>query len=385
MFNTIRSKLIALVLMSLAVALLIGGVGLYGNSRLEVTANRAAGYGLAAQNQMMTDMLHDNLRGVVEQYVGAVKDKSPERITSSAKSLVDNAKNIRVASHANDNSTVLGPTSKAFIAKLTPIFDDYAKSAEAIAALSGTDLDELERGRATFSEKFSVLEKEQELFNEWLQTEIEKTKELSDQVVQSSFSLLAMATIVGVASLLVVAIFMYLSITTGLEKLKETISKVNEGDSTARAKMSGADELSVLGRSFDALLDERIATLEVKNTENENINNSAINLLQTVFALSEKNLTARADVTDDIVGTIASSVNQFADETAQTLAEVQQIANQVRGAAQDAQKQGLVVEGAASRERTLLDSMGETLGSASRQLNEVAQLSTASSVAAARL
>ena len=149
MFNTIRSKLIALVLMALAVALLIGGVGLYGNSQLEVTANRAAGYGLAAQNQMMTDKLHDNLRGVVEQYVGAVKDKSPDRVAASAKSLVDNAKNIRVASHANDGSTVLGPTSKAFIAKLTPIFDDYAKSAEAIAGLSGTDLDELESTRAS--------------------------------------------------------------------------------------------------------------------------------------------------------------------------------------------------------------------------------------------
>ena len=384
MFNTIRSKLIALVLMALAVALLIGGVGLYGNSRLEATANRAAGYGLAAQNQMMTDMLHDNLRGVVEQYVGAVKDKSPERMAESAKSLVENAKNIRVASHANDGSTVLGPTSKAFIAKSTPIFDDYAKSAEAIAALSGTDLDELEKSRATFSEKFSVLEKEQALFNEWLQAEIEKTKELASQVVQSSFAFLAIATIVGVAALLVVAIFMYLSITVGLEKLTETISKVNEGDSLARAQMKGADELSTLGRSFDALLDERIATLEVKNTENDNINNSAINLLQVVFSLSEKNLTARAEVSDDIVGTIASSVNQFADETAQTLAEVQQIAGQVRGAAQDAQKQGLVVEGAASRERTLLDSMGVTLGSASRQLTEVAQLSTASGVAAAR-
>ena len=242
MFNTIRSKLIALVLLALAVALLIGGVGLYGNNRLEVTANRAAGYGLAAQNQMMTDMLHDNLRGVVEQYVGAVKDKSPERIAASAQSLVENAKNIRVASHANDNSTVLGPTSKAFIAKLTPIFDDYAKSAEAIGALSGTDLDELEKSRAGFNEKFTVLEKEQALFNKWLQVEIEKTKELSDQVVQSSFSLLAMATIVGVASLLVVAIFMYLSITMGLEKLKETISKVNEGDSAARAQMTGADD-----------------------------------------------------------------------------------------------------------------------------------------------
>jgi methyl-accepting chemotaxis protein len=384
MFNTIRSKLIGLVLLALAVALLIGGVGLYGNSKLEATADRAAGYGIAAQNQMMTDMLHDNLRGLVEQYVGAVKDKSPERIDASAKSLLENAKNIRTAARANDSSTVLEPAAKANIAKLAPIFEDYAKSAEAIAALSGTDLDELEKRRASFTEKFSVLEKEQEVFNKLLQSEIDKTKELSARTVESSFGLLGIATVVGVVALLVIAIFAYISITVSIEKLQETIFKVNSGDTLARTKMTGADELSILGRSFDALLDERIATLEVKNTENENINNSAINLLQAVFSLSEKNLMARAHVSDDIVGTIASSVNQFADETAQTLAEVQEIAGQVRGAAQDAQKQGLVVEGAASRERTLLDSMGVTLGSASRQLTEVAQLSTASGIAAAR-
>jgi twitching motility protein PilJ len=384
MFNTIRSKLIGLVLLALAVALLIGGVGLYGNNKLEATADRAAGYGIAAQNQMMTDMLHDNLRGLVEQYVGAAKDKSPERIAESAKSLLDNAKRIRSAARANDSSTVLDAGAKSNIAKLAPLFEDYAASAEAVAGLSGTDLEELEKRRAGFNEKFSVLEKEQEIFNKLLQGEIDKTKELSAQTVESSFGLLAIATVVGTLSLLVIAIFTYLSITVSLEKLQETISKVNEGDSSARAKMTGIDELSILGRSFDALLDERIATLEVKNTENENINNSAINLLQAVFSLSEKNLTARAHVSDDIVGTIASSVNQFADETAQTLAEVQEIAGQVRGAAQDAQKQGLVVEGAASRERTLLDSMGVTLGSASRQLTEVAQLSTASGVAAAR-
>jgi methyl-accepting chemotaxis protein len=137
-----------------------------------------------------------------------------------------------------------------------------------------------------------------------------------------------------------------------------------------------------MGRSFDALLDDRIATLEGKTRENEAINNSAINLLQTVYALSEKDLTVRAVVSDDIVGTIASSVNQFAEETSETLAEVQQIADQVRVAAQSAQQQGVVVEGAASRERSMLDTMGVTLGNASRQLTEVAALSSASAGAA---
>ena len=384
MLSTIRAKLIALVVLALAIALLIGGVGVYGNNQLQTTANRAAGYGLAAQNQMMTDMLHDNLRGLVEQYAGAVKDNSPERTAEAAKSLKENAAKIRAASHANDNSPVLGETSKAFISKLTPLFEDYAKSAEKVAALSGTDAAELEKNRAAFTEKFSVLEKEQEVFNKSLEGEIDRTKELSAQTVQSSFNLLLTAIVLGMGLLIIAAFLTYRSITSGLAQLETTIDKVNGGDPLARTQMTSQDELGHMGRSFDALLDDRIATLEGKTRENDAINNSAINLLQTVYALSEKDLTVRAEVSDDIVGTIASSVNQFAEETSETLAEVQQIADQVRGAAEAAQQQGLVVEGAASRERSLLDSMGVTLGNASRQLTEVATLSNASNAVAAR-
>ena len=384
MFTTIRAKLIALVMLALLIALSIGAVGLYDARQLEATANRSAGYGIAAQNQMLTDMLHDNLRGLVEQYAGAVKDNSPERVAEAVKSLKENAQKIRVAARANDDSQVLEAPSKANIEKLRPLFEDYAKSAEVVAALTGSDLAELERNRSVFNEKFTVLEKEQEIFNKALETEINKTKETAAQTVQSAFNTLVITILVGTILLIAAAYVVYKSIAGGLNTLETTIRSVNKGDSAARTEMTGLDELGQLGRSFDALLDDRIATLEAKTKENDEINNSAINLLQTVYALSERDLTVRADVSDDIVGTIAASVNQFADETSQTLLDLQQIAGQVRVAAESAQAQGQVVQGAAARERTLLDSMGETLGVTSRQLSAVAQLSNDSNAAAAR-
>ncbi len=384
MFTTIRAKLIALVLLALLIALGIGAVGLYNARQLEATANRSADYGIAAQNQMLTDMLHDNLRGLVEQYAGAVKDNSPERVAEASKSLKENAQKIRVAARANDDSQVLEAPSKANIAKLRPLFEDYAKSAEVVAALTGSDVAELEKNRAVFNDKFTVLEKEQEIFNKALETEINKTKEIAAQTFQSAFNTLLITILIGTILLIAAAYVAYKSITGGLNTLETTISSVNKGDGTARTKMTSQDELGHLGRSFDSLLNDRIATLEAKTKENEEVNNSAINLLQAVYALSERDLTARAEVSDDIVGTIAASVNQFADETSQTLLDVQQIAGQVRVAAESAQVQGQVVQGAAGRERTLLDSMGETLGAASRQLSTVAQLSSDSNAAAAR-
>ena len=384
MFNTIRAKLIALVLLALAVASLIGAVGLYNINKLEQSVARTSGYGLAAQNAGLTDMFHDNMRGLVEQYVGAAKDKSPERLAESVKSLNENAKQIRTMARSNIDSPVLNEKTKDLLVKLVPVFDDYAKTAETIAASSGTDLVELEKSRAEFTKKFQALQDQQDISNKNLEEELIQTKELAAAEVQQSLFTVITAVMASLIILSLAAYFVYQSIAIGLEKLENTIEKVNQGDSSARTLMISRDELGNVGRSFDTLLDERIATLEGKTRENEAVNNSAINLLQSVFALSEKDLTARAAVSDDIVGTIASSVNQFADETAQTLNEVQQIAGQVRTAAQAAQEQGKLVEGAASRDRTLLGTMGATLGTAARQMNEVAQLSNASGAAAAR-
>ena len=173
-------------------------------------------------------------------------------------------------------------------------------------------------------------------------------------------------------------------ITRPVNELSSLAQMVSAGDDKARSSVKSGDELEDLGNTLNKMLDDRAVVLQNSLNANENINNSAINLLQSVFALSEKDLTQRALVSDDIVGTIASSVNQFADETSQTLNEVQKIAGQVRNAAQAAQQQGKLVQDAASRDRALLGTMGTTLGTAARQMNEVAQLSTASDAAASR-
>lgn len=384
MFNTIRAKLIALVLLALVVIGTVGTFAVSGINKLEQTVERTAGYGLAAQNAGLTDMFHDNMRGLVEQYVGAAKDKSPERLAESIKDINENAKQIRSMSRSNIESPVLNTKTKELLTKLVPVFDDYAKTAENIAENSGADLVALEQSRAEFTKKFQALQDQQDISNKNLEDELEQAKVLAASEVKESYTLILVALGGGLLVLLLLAFEIYSSITRNLGILETTVEKVNAGDGSARTLLTTKDELGSLGRSFDDLLDDRLALLEAKTLENDGINNSAISLLQSVYSLSEKDLTTRAEVSDDIVGTIASSVNQFADETAQTLAEVQEIAGQVRGAVQASQTQGLLVQDAAERERTLLSSMDSTLNTATRQMNEVAQLSTASGAAADR-
>ena len=167
-----------------------------------------------------------------------------------------------------------------------------------------------------------------------------------------------------------------------IAKLSDTVKRVADGQIEARAKLIEKDEIGDLGRAFDNLLDERIAALNKVTEENERINNSAIGLLQGVFQLSNKDLTARAPVTEDIIGTVAASVNQLADEIGTTLTDVKTVAQQVRTTSNSLQEQSDFVESAAKQERVSLDSMSETLSRATQQLNDVALLSNTSSVTA---
>jgi methyl-accepting chemotaxis protein len=167
-----------------------------------------------------------------------------------------------------------------------------------------------------------------------------------------------------------------------IQKLTDTVQQVASGNTAARTQLKEQDEIGALGRSFDGLLDDRIATLEKAGKENETLNNSVIALLQTVFQLGNRDLTARAPVTEDIIGTVSSSVNQFTEETGRTLAEVQDIAEQVRKTSEAVRVQSVMVEETARSEREALQSMSANLNQATDQLAQMAVLSTQSNKAA---
>ena len=190
---------------------------------------------------------------------------------------------------------------------------------------------------------------------------------------------LAVVVVAGLAVTLFLRRFL-----SPITKLSDTVKAVAGGDSAARSQLVEKDEIGDLGRAFDTLLDDRIAALDKAMEENETINNSAIGLLQGVFQLSNKDLTVRAPVTEDIIGTVSASVNQLADEIGTTLVDVRSVANEVRRTSGTLQEQSRFVENAALRERESLNSMAETLSRTTQQLSDVARLSTTSSATALR-
>lgn len=211
-------------------------------------------------------------------------------------------------------------------------------------------------------------------------------KEEANQTINElNSSSLLRALLIGLGVVLVAGVLVTLFLRRFLapiQKLTTTVQQVASGNTSARAELKEQDEIGELGRSFDGLLDDRIASLEKAAKENETLNNSVIALLQTVFQLGNRDLTARAPVTEDIIGTVSSSINQLSDETGRTLAEVQDIAEQVRKTSEAVRVQSVMVEETARSERDALQSMSNNLNQATDQLAQMASLSDQSNTAA---
>ncbi|HIP93904.1 MAG TPA: methyl-accepting chemotaxis protein, partial [Leucothrix sp.] len=138
----------------------------------------------------------------------------------------------------------------------------------------------------------------------------------------------------GVVITLILGVLIMRSITNPTNSLTQVVQRLSQGEFDARAKIIGTDEFSKLSKAFNHLLDERANTLEHTETEYQKLNQSVFKLLQTVAELSEKNLTIRAEVTEDATGPVADAINLFAEETAATLSQVRDVAAHVNQTSQ---------------------------------------------------
>ena len=166
----------------------------------------------------------------------------------------------------------------------------------------------------------------------------------------------------------------YRAIMNPLDQMTATVQQINEGNYSARAGLTGADELSELGKAFDQMLNERVNTLVETERENEQLNDSIINLLQAVSQLSQRDLTIKVPVTEDMTGPVADALNLLTSETASVLQGVIRISEQVATASDKVKSQSDTVIAVADIERQAVEQTAVDLASAADTMKQIAQL-----------
>ncbi len=178
--------------------------------------------------------------------------------------------------------------------------------------------------------------------------------------------------------------FIYLSITRPIKSISAVVERVSQGDLEARTHLTSKDEIGQLGHAFDSMLNERVSTMASAEHENEKLNNSIIELLEAVSDLSDRDLTVRVPVAEDVTGPVADAMNMMATETARVLNQIRLIASQVADAAIKVETQGQKINQLADDERVIVEASMTQLAEASKTMNQIARQAKASNEIAER-
>lgn len=247
-----------------------------------------------------------------------------------------------------------------------------------------------------------ALNERQDALDEYKELQKEQSIAASAEANQKFMQVVSVAAIIAIAVLALAAIAalnITRSITGPLYTLQKAINDVRQGANLgALAMINTKDEMSDMGFAVNQLLQDQISAREKADeervkaeqerqkaeAENERLNNSVIAILQAVDKLSQKDLTARAPVSQDIVGTVSDSINQLTDATSSVLHGVNQIANKVAQASGKVQAQGEMVSKTAHEERKNVSEMVQSLNDATQSMNQVATLAEQSNRSAER-
>jgi len=143
-----------------------------------------------------------------------------------------------------------------------------------------------------------------------------------------------------------------------LRKIQNAIDRVRKGEVDARSELDSKDELGQLSVVLDSMLEEKENALQVKEAENKRLNASIISLIQNVFQISQRDLTVRVPVAEDVTGAISDSVNQLVESIESVLLEVNVVSGRVNTASAQVKSQSETVLSYAEREK---EEIGETL------------------------
>ncbi len=167
------------------------------------------------------------------------------------------------------------------------------------------------------------------------------------------------------------------TISSSLNTLRGTISKIATGDANARANLKTKDELGLLANQFDKMMDEREAVQAAIKKENDELNTSVLSLLQAVAQLAKKDLTVRVPVNENVTGAIADALNLLTNETAKVMADVNNISADVTKASMTVQAKAETLLAGAEKDRDEADRTAVSLEAAAQSMHDIANLAQA--------
>lgn len=201
------------------------------------------------------------------------------------------------------------------------------------------------------------------------------------QVERQIFLVFMTSIVLVLAAFSITNLILKRSVLKPIALTQETILQISSGNTKARSQLQQRDELGLLATALDNLLDEKVQSLIEKEAENEALNDSIIEMIQSVFKLSQRDLTVLVPVAEDVTGALADSINLLTESMKRVLMNVQTVSVRVSDTSHDMQSQSDTVQKSADQDQVEIQQTLAELNSAVQTMQRIAELAKVSNSA----
>jgi methyl-accepting chemotaxis protein len=162
--------------------------------------------------------------------------------------------------------------------------------------------------------------------------------------------------------------------------LIETLSKIATGDLSVRADVP-PDEIGALADSVNYLveqLEDKVQSEEAKEQQDKQI----ANLLTTVSEMSTGDMTQSAEVTADVLGAVADSVNYMGEQIRKILREVTRVTENISETSTNILKASDVMSKDATEQQSIITDTSAAVDEMAISINQVSQSAESAAQAA---
>jgi methyl-accepting chemotaxis protein len=122
---------------------------------------------------------------------------------------------------------------------------------------------------------------------------------------------------------------MNVTITQPLRRLAALTRRISKGDTSARARTIGHDEIYLVATSMNNMLDNIVHLIQDAQAQRDNLQAQVEKLVSEVSGVGEGDLRIQAEVTADALGVLADSFNYMVEELGSLVVRVKMVAQEV--------------------------------------------------------
>jgi methyl-accepting chemotaxis protein len=307
----LRTQILSLGLAGAVLAGIVGGIGMIATSKLATSMDDIVGSGQALQLSQMADMMHDAIRGDVQQALLGALENKPAASAEAGKDLQEHAAILSDAL-TKLRSLPLSAGTASHLSGVQPVAERYVAVARVSIQAAQADLASAQARMPEFLTAFGDLETRMAKLSEAINADSEAMNATAAASVGSTRLLIGATLALAFGGLLAAALLLARRMTGPMDKAVALAEHLAEGDLRARVTPTGNDETVRLMAAM-ARMQQNIADI-VRNVQQ---NAESVATASAQIAQGNNDLSGRTEQQASALEETAASMEELSSTVRQ--------------------------------------------------------------------